>query len=75
MLNVEEIVAKLGLDATAFQEGLHRASEKVKDWVKEFAVNPITQFFAVEKVMESVHGSGAFWAEALSIAHRVISTI
>jgi ornithine--oxo-acid transaminase len=30
---------------------------------------------AIEQVMESVHGSGAFWAESLSIARRVIASI
>src|SRR5579859_3670959 len=57
MISTEEILAKLGLDTTAFHEALHGVKDRVKDFFKDFAVNPITQFFAVEKVAESIRGT------------------
>lgn len=57
MTTLEEIIVRLGLDATRLEEGYRKTGEGMKDWAKDTAKEILGIFggiFAVEKFAESI---------------------
>ncbi|MDB6022934.1 MAG: Tail tape measure protein core region [Pedosphaera sp.] len=75
-MNAEEILIKLGIDATAIEHGLRAAGEKVKEWAKDITkdvVAPIAALFAADKLKEKIKET-AEWGAGIKLAAKEAGT-